>query len=91
MKRLTAALFATAVLGLAAAAGMASPAAASPPVGGCPNGFALISLADLANLLGATLEQIEAIPGIDTNGDLNTCYTTLSNGRVTGTDNLVPK
>ena len=89
MKRLCSVFVATAAIALAGLAGTAGPAAAAPPVGGCADGFRLISLADLAPLLGLTLEQVEAIPGIDTNGDLHTCYTVLPNGRIVGMDNHV--
>ncbi|HEV8103397.1 MAG TPA: hypothetical protein VGP69_06660 [Gaiellaceae bacterium] len=40
--------------------------------------------------MGLTLEQVEAIHGIDTNGDLMTCFTQLPNGRFAGMDNHVP-
>jgi hypothetical protein len=90
VKRLGAAVVAATTVGLAFIGGNAAPARAAAPVGDCPASFQLISLQDLAPLLGLTLEQVEAIPGIDTNGDLMTCFTQLPNGRFAGMDNHVP-
>jgi hypothetical protein len=64
--------------------------AAAPPVGGCPALFSLISLEDLARLVGVTLEEIQETPGIDINQDLQTCYRILPNGRFSGLDHVVP-
>lgn len=90
MKRFGATVATAAAFALGCVAGTASPARAAAPVGGCPDSFQLISLQDLAPLLGLTLEEIEAIPGIDTNGDLMTCFAQLPNGRFAGMDNHVP-
>jgi hypothetical protein len=90
MKRFGVTFATAAALALGCVAGTATPAQAAAPVGGCPDSFQLISLQDLASLLGLTLEQVEAIPGIDTNRDLMTCFTQLPNGRFAGMDNHVP-
>jgi hypothetical protein len=84
--RLTAATVALALAGLGAAA---APAGASQPVGGCPDSFQLISLKKLAPLLGLTLEQVEAIPAIDNNGDGFTCVSQSASGNFHGTDNIL--
>ena len=75
---------------LAVAAGFSSPATAAVPVGGCAPLFTLISLPDLASLLGLPLEQLLAIPKVDLNGDLLTCWVITPGGRLVGMDNVVP-
>jgi hypothetical protein len=90
VKRVGVTFAAAAAFALGCVAGTAAPAQAAAPVGGCPDSFQLVSLQDLAPLLGLTLEQVEAIHGIDTNGDLMTCFTQLPNGHFAGMDNHVP-
>jgi hypothetical protein len=82
--RLTATTVVLALTGLGAAA---APAGASQPAGSCPDSFQLISLKKLAPLLGLTLQQVQAIPAIDNNGDGFTCVSQSASGNFHGTDN----
>jgi hypothetical protein len=82
--RLTAAAVVLALSGLGF---IAAPADASQPVGSCPDSFQLISLKKLAPLLGLTLQQVQAIPAIDNNGDGFTCVSQSASGNLHGTDN----
>ncbi len=45
---------------------------------------------DRESLLGLPLEELEAIPKIDLNGDLMTCWAQTPGGRPVGMDNVVP-
>jgi len=91
MRRLSAAALIVLCLALGALAGFAGTASAGPPVGGCPSeNFELVTLQELADLLGITLEQVQGIPAVDTNGDFNTCVAQSASGRFHGTDNVVP-
>jgi hypothetical protein len=88
MKRSLLAAIAAVVAAVFAGLG-AGTAGAAPPKGGCPPTFTLITLQDLAPILGLTLDQVEAIPGIDTNNDGWTCYK-QEHGHTFGLDNVVP-
>lgn len=91
MRRLCAAIVIASLLALGALAGSAGTASAAPPIGQCPSGqFELVTLQELADLLGISLEQVQAIPAVDTNGDSNTCVAQSASGRFHGTDNVVP-
>ena len=82
---------ATVLLGgtmLVAASGIGPAAAAGPPVGGCPPGFSLQTVAFV--VAGAGLDEPD--PSMDRNGDGLTCLKLITTGqgtRATWHDNVI--